>query len=245
MTAGCGRYGDADVLAWVLGDLDTGEEGRLARHLATCPSCRERAVEYRELDRSAGGCRGGPVIRWRGFESPFGPMRIAASPRGLVELTWRAPSDEAFVAGLEGRYREAPVVCDCGELEAAERQLLEYFERRRRRFELPVDLAEATEFQRAVLGAAAALGFGEVATYGEIARRIGRPRASRAVGNALGRNPVAIVVPCHRVVRGDGTLGGYTGGLEYKEILLDIEGRRDLVPNPELSLSDLPGPNLV
>ena len=80
-----------------------------------------------------------------------------------------------------------------------------------------------------MLDAACGLAFGETVTYTEIARRIGRPKASRAVGNALGRNPVPVVVPCHRIVRSDGSLGGYTGGLRYKHALLDIEGRTDLL----------------
>lgn len=236
MTGGCTTYRDEDVLAFVLGDLPSSRGHALAEHLGACPACLERAADYRALDRSAGACREGPVIRWRGFESPFGTMRIAASRRGLVELSWQTPSDDAFIERLEKRFCEAPVVCDCDELESAEDQLLEYFDHRRRGFELPVDLAALTPFQQAVLGAASGLGFGEVATYTDIARRIGRPKASRAVGNALGANPVAIIVPCHRVVRSDGSLGGYTGGLRYKEVLLDIEGRRDLLPGVQPSL---------
>ncbi|WP_419162195.1 methylated-DNA--[protein]-cysteine S-methyltransferase [Candidatus Palauibacter sp.] len=230
MTGSCATYCDEDVLAWTLGDSDGSAAQELAEHLATCPCCRGRATEYRALDRSAGACREGPVIRWRGFDSPFGPMHLAASRDGLVSLSWQAPSDDAFVAALEGRYGSAPVVCDCGELAAAEEQLREYFVRRRRRFDLAIDLGGLTDFQRAVLGAASRLGFGETTTYTEIARRVGRPRASRAVGNALGRNPIPVVVPCHRVLRADRSLGGYTGGLRYKKALLDIEGRADLLP---------------
>lgn len=238
MTANRCAYRDEDVLAWVLGDAEGRRGEALTLHLAECPSCRTRAEEYCALDRSAAACREGAVIRWRGFESPFGKMRIAASREGLVELTWRASDDDAFVGELEERFRRAPVVCDGYELEPAEEQLNEYFDARRTRFDLPVDLAGLTDFQRAVLTAASGLGFGEVATYQDIARRIGRPGASRAVGNALGRNPVAIIIPCHRVVRSDGSLGGYTGGLEYKEALLEIEGRRDLLGDdqPELGL---------
>lgn len=229
-------YRDEDVLAWVFGDAEGHVGDDMTLHLAECPSCRGRAEEYCALDRSAGACREGIVIRWRAFESPFGRMRIAASRKGLVELTWRPLDDDAFVGELEGRFRKAPVVCDCDHLAPVEEQLHEYFDARRTRFDLPLDLGGLTEFQRAVLSAASGLGFGEVATYTEIARRIGRPRASRAVGNALGRNPVAIVIPCHRVVRSDGSLGGYTGGLEYKEALLDIEGRRDLIGGREPAL---------
>ena len=132
MTGTCSTYRDEDLLAFVLGDLRESRGDRVASHLGTCPSCLERAAEYRALDRSAGACREGPVIRWRGFESPFGPMRIAASREGLVELSWQALDEEGFIARLERRYRWAPVVCDCGELETAEAQLREYFEGRRR-----------------------------------------------------------------------------------------------------------------
>jgi len=233
MTVGCPTYQDKDVLAWVLGDMDEAEEENVAEHLATCASCLERAAEYRELDASAGVCREGAVIRWRGFRTPFGTVRIAASRAGLIDLSWQLPSDEEFIARLERRYREIPVVCDCDELEPAEQQMHEYFDRTRRDFDLPLDLGALTDFQRAVLAAAASLGFGEVVTYTDIARRIGRPGASRAVGNALGQNPLAIIVPCHRVIRTDGTLGGYTGGLQYKKVLLEIEGRQDLLPDAE------------
>ena len=225
MTAdGCVAYREDDVIGEVTEDADRA----LALHLADCPSCRERAAEFHALQRSASACRGGSVIRWRAFETPFGRMRIAASRDGLVELSWRSASDEAFIEGLERRFERTPVVCDCDHLGRAEQQLREYFERKRRRFDLPVDLGGLTRFQRTVLAAAAAIDFGRVATYSDIAARIGNPRASRAVGNALGRNPVAIVVPCHRVLRSDGSLGGYTGGLGFKEALLEIEGRADL-----------------
>lgn len=224
----CSTYRDEDVLGWVLGDVEGEDERALVEHLGDCPACRERAAEYCRIEGSAGACRTGDVIRWRGFRSPFGVMRIASSRDGLVDLSWKDPSDEAFVGSLEHRYARAPVVCDCDHLASVERQLLEYFQGRREAFDIPIDLSALTDFQRAVLRAAAGLRFGEVATYSDIASRIGRPAASRAVGNALGRNPVAIVVPCHRVVRTDGSLGGYTGGLEYKEALLDIEGRSDL-----------------
>lgn len=169
------------------------------------------------------------TIRWRRFDSPFGAMRVAASEAGVVALSWQDESDEAFVVGLERRHRFTPVVCDTDELVAAEEQLTDYFGRRRPGFDLPVDLAHLGDFQRAVLDAASGLASGETATYTDIARRIGRPKAARAVGNALGRNPIPIIVPCHRVIRTDRTLGGYTGGLRYKRVLLRIEGRDDLI----------------
>lgn len=229
MTEGCTTYREEEVLAWILGDVDPRDSRTMAEHMAICPVCRKWAVEYRILQRSAAGLRDGSVIRWRGFDSPFGAMRVAASGAGLVALSWQDESDDSFVANLEHRYPAIPVVRDGDRLGPAEAQLTEYFDRRRSRFDLPVDLTRLGDFQRAVLDTASGLGFGETVTYTEIARRIGRPRASRAVGNALGRNPVPVVVPCHRVVRTDGSLGGYTGGLRYKRALLDIEGRADLL----------------
>ena len=229
MTGRRTTWGEEDLLAWILGDLDAEAAQAMIEQLAANPDLRERAAEYRMLQRSAKGLRDGPVIRWRRFDSPFGAMRVAASGAGMVALSWQDESDDAFVAGLERRYRSTPVVCDTDRLAPAEEQLTEYFGRRRPRFDLFVDLTELGDFQRAVLDAASGLDFGETVTYTEIARRIGRPKASRAVGNALGRNPIPIIVPCHRVVRTDGTLGGYTGGLRYKRNLLDIEGRTDLL----------------
>ena len=97
MTGGCPTYRDEDVLAFILGDLPAPQGGEVAEHLAACPSCLERAAEYRDLDRSAGACRRGPVIRWRGFDSPFGTMRIAASrnrngPAGSVANSRMVPA---------------------------------------------------------------------------------------------------------------------------------------------------------
>jgi epoxyqueuosine reductase len=105
----------------------------------------------------------------------------------------------------------------------AREQLEQYFAGERRDFDLPLDL-RAPEFQTAVLTELARVPYGAVATYGDLARRIGRPRAARAVGGALNRNPIPIVLPCHRVVGASGSLVGYAGGLERKQTLLALEG---------------------
>ncbi|MFQ5665717.1 MAG: methylated-DNA--[protein]-cysteine S-methyltransferase [Candidatus Binatia bacterium] len=115
------------------------------------------------------------------------------------------------------------VVRSPAKMAAIVQQLTAYFSGHRRTLDLPLDLRRATVFQRRVLLAARQVPAGQVVSYGEIAKRIGQPRASRAVGQALGRNPIPIVIPCHRVVAGDGTLGGYTGGLHIKKKLLGIE----------------------
>jgi methylated-DNA-[protein]-cysteine S-methyltransferase len=104
------------------------------------------------------------------------------------------------------------------------RQLDEYFDQRRQEFELNVDLQLAAEFSRRVLQELARVPYGEVTTYGELARRSERPRAARAVGTVMNRNPIPIVLPCHRVVGSTGSLTGYGGGLERKEALLKLEG---------------------
>ena len=103
-------------------------------------------------------------------------------------------------------------------------QLSEYFRGERNRFEVPLDFSGITPFTRAVLDATADVPFGRLSTYRQVAEQIGQPKATRAVGNALGRNPIPIVVPCHRIVRSDSSLGGYTGGIQIKEHLLSLEG---------------------
>jgi methylated-DNA-[protein]-cysteine S-methyltransferase len=108
--------------------------------------------------------------------------------------------------------------------EDVRRELEEYFEGRRRAFDLRVDLSPLEGFRRRILAATARIPFGSVRTYRDVAMRAGNERAVRAAGNALGSNPIPIVVPCHRVVRTGGGLGGYTGGLDRKRVLLELEG---------------------
>ena len=147
-------------------------------------------------------------------DSPIGRLTLVATPAGLAGLYVaghrHAADPEAFGAAVPGR------------LAAAAAQLEEYFAGRRTRFDLELDLA-GTAFQRRVWAELLAVGYGETVSYGELARRIGRPRAFRAVGAANGRNPVSIIVPCHRVVAAGGALTGYGGGLDRKRFLLDLE----------------------
>ena len=156
--------------------------------------------------------------------SPLGDLLLAATPRGLVRVAYLEGGDRDAVlsdlsARLSPRVLEAPA-----RLDEVRRQLDSYFAGRRRGLDVSVDLLVAGPFAERVLTRTAAIAFGGVSTYGEVAADIGHPRAARAVGNALGSNPVPIVVPCHRVLRSGGKLGGYTGGLEKKERLLAIEG---------------------
>jgi methylated-DNA-[protein]-cysteine S-methyltransferase len=109
-------------------------------------------------------------------------------------------------------------------LDEARRELEEYFARRRTGFDVPIDWRLVGPFQRRVLGACAAIPYGSVSTYRDMAATAGNPKASRAAGNALGANPMPIVVPCHRVLRSGGGFGGYTGGIDKKRTLLELEG---------------------
>ena len=159
------------------------------------------------------------------LDSPVGPIVAAATPAGLVRLAYRdfnGGLDEvlgALAARLSPRIVEAPA-----RLDAVRSELEEYFSGAREAFDLPLDLALAAPFGREVLLACARIPFGRTSSYGAVAADAGRPSASRATGNALGANPIPIVVPCHRVLRTGGGIGGYTGGLAIKEHLLALEG---------------------
>ncbi len=221
----CGVSEDQVLVA---GELPEHEAVAVAEHLGTCEPCCEQAAEFTALRCCLPECCAQDVIRWHHFQTPFGKMYVAATEKGLVRVSWQQPGTDAFVREIEWRFPGRPVVRDPEALARAEQELKEYFAGERSSFELSVDLSALTPFERRVLEAARRIRFGDVVPYAELARRIGKPKAYRAVGNALGHNPVAIVVPCHRVVRSDGSLGGYGGGVEYKERLLTIEGRADL-----------------
>jgi methylated-DNA-[protein]-cysteine S-methyltransferase len=155
-------------------------------------------------------------------DSPIGTLLVAASARGLCRIAYDAdPEHElerlARVFGVRVLRSAVPI-------DVAKRQLEEYFEGERSRFDLPLDVATLAEFNRRVLRELAQVPYGEVVTYGELATRVARPRAARAVGTVMNRNPLPIVLPCHRVIGANGKLVGYAGGLERKEALLRLEG---------------------
>jgi len=162
------------------------------------------------------------------FESPVGPLFLAAAERGLVALEFdrRLPGQQTIrpnprdlrAEGGKFQFEESEST-----LALYVRELEEYFAGKRRQFTFPLDL-RGTEFQLACWRALLAIPYGEMRSYAEIARAVGRPQGFRAVGMANNRNPVAIVVPCHRVIASDGTLCGYGGGLEIKRKLLELEG---------------------
>jgi methylated-DNA-[protein]-cysteine S-methyltransferase len=184
--------------------LPADPSGELARRFV------ERAGEEGILD-----------VAYAGIDSPLGELTVAGTRRGLVMVAYRPPQEMAtyLATRLSPRVLEAPA-----RLDEARRELEEYFEGRRHDFDLPLDWSLARGFARRVLRATAAIPYGDVSTYTAVARTAGNERASRAAGNALGANPIPIVVPCHRVLRTGGGLGGYAGGLERKEFLLRHEG---------------------
>jgi methylated-DNA-[protein]-cysteine S-methyltransferase len=156
-------------------------------------------------------------------DCPLGALTVAATSHGLLRIAY--PSNRPDDVLAEIAHRVSPRVLEApARLDAVRRELDEYFEGTRTRFDLPLDWSLTRGFTRDVLQATARIGYGEVRSYADVAKRAGRPRAVRAAGNALGTNPIPVVVPCHRVVRTGGGLGGYTGGLERKQFLLAHEG---------------------
>ena len=170
--------------------------------------------------RAAAAAAGLLDVAYDVVESPIGPLLVAASERGLCRISFD-PEPEAEAERLARRF--GPRVLRAP-LDGPRRELDEYFEGRRRAFDLSLDLHAVPEFHRLVLGELSRVPFGEVTTYGTLAARSGRPRAARAVGTVMNRNPIPIVLPCHRVVGSTGKLVGYGGGLERKEFLLRLEG---------------------
>jgi methylated-DNA-[protein]-cysteine S-methyltransferase len=164
-------------------------------------------------------------------DSPFGPLLLAKTPRGLVRVGLPNQDRDELLAELAERV--SPRVLEApAELDQARRELDLYFEGRLDRFDLPLDWSLSGGFRLRVQRAIAAIPYGRTASYAEMAARAGNERAVRAAGTACGSNPIPLVVPCHRVLRSGGGLGGYGGGLPMKRALLELEGVLDLTPGP-------------
>ena len=194
--------------------MDTGLLGRLAptTDVAGLHRLLElRAEQERLLD-----------ISYRTIDSPIGTLLLAATPTGLVRVAFdREGFDavlEALATRLGPRVLRAPA-----RLDEVARQLEEYFAGARTAFDLPLDRALSTGFRGQVHAYLPTIGYGHTASYGEVAAAVGSPRAVRAVGTACATNPLPVVVPCHRVLRSDGSPGGYLGGAEAKTTLLKLE----------------------
>ena len=156
------------------------------------------------------------VYKW--MNSPIGRLKLVATGNALAGVRWETERPGRVRVNTENENKAHPVLVE------AEHQLDEYLRGRRQAFTLALDLA-GTEFQRSVWNALLTIPFGETRTYEQIARQIGRPTAMRAVGAANGRNPISVVVPCHRVIGSTGDLTGFAGGLDAKAFLLTLEAR--------------------
>lgn len=177
----------------------------------TMEALRERAAAEGLLD-----------IAYATADSPFGTLLLARTPQGLVRIGLPNEDAEALLAELAGRISPRVLEAPAG-LDEERRELDDYFAGRRHSFELPIDWQLSHGFHLRARREIAAIPYGQTRTYTDLARESGNERAVRAAGSACSRNPIPLVVPCHRVLRSDGSLGGYAGGLAMKEKLLQME----------------------
>jgi methylated-DNA-[protein]-cysteine S-methyltransferase len=163
-------------------------------------------------------------VAYRTIDSPVGTLLLAATDQGLVRVAYESENHDAVLQTLAERISPR-VLAAADRMDLAARELDEYFAGRRRSFDLPLDWRLATGFRRTVLGTLATdIGYGHTASYSAVAALAGNPKAVRAAASACATNPLPVVVPCHRVVRSDGSLGGYLGGVAAKQALLTLEG---------------------
>lgn len=162
-------------------------------------------------------------VAYRTLDTPVGPLLLAGTELGLVRVAYAAENHDSVLQSLADRL--SPRILDApARLDPVAAELDEYFAGRRRTFDLPLDWRLSAGFRATVLHHLAAdLAYGQTATYAAVARLAGHPKAVRAVGTACATNPLPVVVPCHRVVRSDGSMGGYLGGVEAKRALLALE----------------------
>ncbi len=182
------------------------------------------AAEAAKRFAKRASAQGEADIGYGTIDSPFGKLLAATTAGGLVRLAFPEESVEDVLDRLATRISPRIVESPSATLDPLRRELEEYFEGARRSFEMSLDWSLIGPFAGRVLRATAAIPYGGYSTYSEIAAQAGSPRGSRAAGNALGSNPIPIVIPCHRVLRSGGSLGGYGGGLDRKRHLLGLEG---------------------
>lgn len=161
-------------------------------------------------------------VAYTTIDSPVGKLLLAATPKGLVRVAYAGEDHDRVLEAL-GQKLSPRILRAPKRLEEAAREIDEYFARRRRAFDVTLDLSLSRGFRRLVQTHLPEIGYGQTRSYRDMAELVGNPKAVRAVGTACATNPLPIVVPCHRVLRTDGTLGGYIGGLEAKTTLLDLE----------------------
>lgn len=188
--------------------------------LRQTPSSPDRLPDFSDAAAAAGLLD----IAYATLESPLGPLLLATTPRGLIRVAYIDHVDEDAVLEHLAAHVSPRIMAAPRRLDEPRRELDEYFAGRRRGFDVQLDWGLTRGFARRVLQATAQIPYGATATYKQMAAQAGSPRASRAAGNALGSNPIPIVVPCHRILHSGGGLGGYTGGVEKKRLLLGVEG---------------------
>jgi methylated-DNA-[protein]-cysteine S-methyltransferase len=190
-----------------------------------------REVPFAELNRAGldaafsqrAGDAGLIDVAYAETDSPIGELIIFVTPRGLLRVKYADEPIDGVLAEVAARVSPR-ILRAPSRTDEARRELESYFALRRRAFNVPIDWSLVRGFSAGILRQTARIPFGDVRSYGQVAAQAGSPRAARAAGNALGRNPIPIVVPCHRVLHADGGLGGYSGGLDRKRYLLALEG---------------------
>jgi methylated-DNA-[protein]-cysteine S-methyltransferase len=198
------------------------DDGRFVASLAGADADDDRLEALHERLSVAAGRADVLDVAYRTIDSPVGTLLLAATPGGLVRVAYTTEDHDAVLSALADRVSPR-VLRAPARLDDAASQLDEYFTGRRRVFDLPLDLRLARGFRREVLAHLRDIAYGTTASYAAVATAAGHPRAVRAVGTACARNPLPVVVPCHRVVRADGSLGSYVGGAEVKQSLLSLE----------------------
>lgn len=196
---------DADAVGVLPASIDSGTMAALHRRL-----------------EAAAQAEGLVDVAYTTVDSPVGPLLLAATPRGLVRVAYAIEDHDSVLEDLAVRLSPR-VLRAPRRLDTAARELDEYFARTRERFDLELDLSLSRGFRRLVQQHLPEIGYGQTRSYRQMAELVGNPKAVRAVGTACATNPLPVVVPCHRVLRTDGTLGGYIGGLEAKTALLALE----------------------
>jgi methylated-DNA-[protein]-cysteine S-methyltransferase len=161
-------------------------------------------------------------VAYRTLDTPVGALLLAATPTGLVRVAYPSQDHDLVLDGL-AREVSPRILRAPARLDDVARQIEEYFAGRRRTFDVPLDLRLSHGFRRTVLAHLQEIGYGQTASYAKLAKAAGNPRAVRAAGSACASNPLPVVVPCHRVVRSDGTIGQYAGGVDAKRALLTLE----------------------
>jgi methylated-DNA-[protein]-cysteine S-methyltransferase len=182
-------------------------------------------TQRRLHDRLAAAAAGAGIldVAYRTLDTPVGALLLAATEQGLLRVDYPREDHNAVLAQLADRV--SPRVLHApARLDPAAQEIEEYFAGRRSRFDLPLDFRLSHGFRRTVLSHLAEIGYGRTASYAAVAAAAGNPKAVRAVGTACATNPLPVVLPCHRVVRSDGTVGQYVGGVDAKRLLLTLEG---------------------